>query len=158
METDFETSKQNIQEIVLRAQEVVGPKIEPVTKVIDDIKTQLVHGTDRIPTSTIQEWALALSITTTELSPHREAFALASMLWKSDINISNAKSLAERRAEQKKTEVENQNIINSEDKCIQKIIEDYMTSILKSTQENIYQLCSELNRILDARNWNRENK
>lgn len=155
---DFEASKEQIQEIVTRAQEVVGPRIAPVVAIIDDIKTQLVHGTDRIPTETIQQWALSLSIYSTELVPHKEAYSLASLLWKVDINNSNAKSLAERRSEQKRVEIENQNVIDSRDKETQKIIIDYMSSLMKNTQENIYQMCSELNRILDARNWHRESK
>ena len=158
MSDSFEESKLSIQEIVVAAQEVVAPKIEPVTKIINDIKMKLVHGTDAIPTSTIQEWAVQLSVANTELSSHKEAFSLASALWRVDINNSNARTLAERRAEQKKIEIENQNIIDNRDKETQKIIIDYMASMIKDAQENIYQLCSELNRILDGRNWDREKK
>jgi ferritin-like metal-binding protein YciE len=154
----FEQTKEEIQEIVSRAEEVVAPKIEPIKQIIEEIKAALVHGTDTIPTSRVQDWALALSLYNADLSPHKEAFSLASMLWRVDINNSNAKTLADRRAEQKKAEIENQNVIDSKDKETQKIIVDYMSGMIKSTQENIYQMCSELNRILDARNWNREAK
>lgn len=156
--SNFEESKQSIEEIVAAARSVVVPKIAPVTKIINDIKEKLVHGTDNIPTAVIQEWELNLALSNSELSSHKEAFSLASMLWKVDINNSNAKSLVERRAEQKKTEIETQNIIDSRDKETQKIIIDYMASMIKDTQENIMQLLSALNRILDARNWNRESK
>ena len=148
---EFSTTKSEIDEIVSSAQAVILPKIKPVENVISDIKLQLAHGTDRIPTSQIQEWALALSVITSELTPHKEAYALASSLWRVEINKSNAKTLAERRAEQKKVDIENQNIIKNSDKETQKIILDYMSSMIKDTQENIYQMCSELNRILDAR-------
>lgn len=149
--SEFTTTKSEIDEIVSSAQAVILPKIKPVENVISDIKLQLAHGTDRIPTSQIQEWALALSVITSELTPHKEAYALASSLWRVEINKSNAKTLAERRAEQKKVDIENQNIIKNSDKETQKIILDYMSSMIKDTQENIYQMCSELNRILDAR-------
>ncbi len=149
--SEFSTTKSEIDEIVSSAQAVILPKIKPVENVISDIKLQLAHGTDRIPTSQIQEWALALSVITSELTPHKEAYALASSLWRVEINKSNAKTLAERRAEQKKVDIENQNIIKNSDKETQKIILDYMSSMIKDTQENIYQMCSELNRILDAR-------
>lgn len=148
---EFITTKSEIDEIVSSAQAVILPKIQPVENVIADIKQQLAHGTDRIPTSQIQEWALALSVITSELTPHKEAYALASSLWKVEINKSNAKTLAERRAEQKKVDIENQNIVKNSDKETQKVILDYMSSMIKDTQENIYQMCSELNRILDAR-------
>ena len=148
---EFTTTKSEIDEIVSSAQAVILPKIQPVENVISDIKLQLAHGTDRIPTSQIQEWALALSVITSELTPHKEAYALASSLWRVEINKSNAKTLAERRAEQKKVDIENQNIIKNSDKETQKIILDYMSSMIKDTQDNIYQMCSELNRILDAR-------
>lgn len=148
---EFTTTKSEIDEIVSSAQAVILPKIQPVENVIADIKQQLAHGTDRIPTSQIQEWALALSVITSELTPHKEAYALASSLWKVEINKSNAKTLAERRAEQKKVDIENQNIVKNSDKETQKVILDYMSSMIKDTQENIYQMCSELNRILDAR-------
>ena len=149
--SEFTTTKSEIDEIVSSAQAVILPKIKPVENVISDIKLQLAHGTDRIPTSQIQEWALALSVITSELTPHKEAYALASSLWRVEINKSNAKTLAERRAEQKKVDIENQNIIKNSDKETQKVILDYMSSMIKDTQENIYQMCSELNRILDAR-------
>lgn len=158
MVDDFEAVKAGIDEIVARAQEVIAPKIAPVNRVIADIKEQLAHGTDRIPTSQLHEWGLVLSVITSELTPQKDAYALASALWKVEINKSNAKNLAERRAEQKKTEVENQNIIDNSDKETQKIILDYMSSIIKDTQENIYQMCSELNRIMDARARNNETK
>ena len=148
---EFTTAKSEIDEIVSSAQAVILPKIKPVENVISDIKLQLAHGTDRIPTSQIQEWALALSVITSELTPHKEAYALASSLWRVEINKSNAKTLAERRAEQKKVDIENQNIVKNSDKETQKVILDYMSSMIKDTQENIYQMCSELNRILDAR-------
>jgi hypothetical protein len=148
---EFITTKSEVDEIVSSAQAVILPKIQPVENVIADIKQQLAHGTDRIPTSQIQEWALALSVITSELTPHKEAYALASSLWKVEINKSNAKTLAERRAEQKKVDIENQNIVKNSDKETQKVILDYMSSMIKDTQENIYQMCSELNRILDAR-------
>lgn len=148
---EFTTAKSEIDEIVSSAQAVILPKIKPVENVIADIKQQLAHGTDRIPTSQIQEWALALSVITSELTPHKEAYALASSLWRVEINKSNAKTLAERRAEQKKVDIENQNIVKNSDKETQKVILDYMSSMIKDTQENIYQMCSELNRILDAR-------
>ena len=148
---EFITTKKEIEDIVTAAQSVILPKIQPVENVISDIKQQLAHGTDRIPTSQIQEWALALSVITSELTPHKEAYALASSLWKVEINKSNAKTLAERRAEQKKVDIENQNIVKNSDKETQKVILDYMSSMIKDTQENIYQMCSELNRILDAR-------
>lgn len=148
---EFITAKSEIDEIVSSAQAVILPKIKPVENVISDIKQQLAHGTDRIPTSQIQEWALALSVITSELTPHKEAYALASSLWRVEINKSNAKTLAERRAEQKKVDIENQNIVKNSDKETQKVILDYMSSMIKDTQENIYQMCSELNRILDAR-------
>lgn len=149
--SEFSTTKSEIDEIVSSAQAVILPKIKPVENVIADIKQQLAHGTDRIPTSQIQEWALALSVITSELTPHKEAYALASSLWRVEINKSNAKTLAERRAEQKKVDIENQNIVKNSDKETQKVILDYMSSMIKDTQENIYQMCSELNRILDAR-------
>ena len=149
--SEFTTTKSEIDEIVSSAQAVILPKIKPVENVIADIKLQLAHGTDRIPTSQIQEWALALSVITSELTPHKEAYALASSLWRVEINKSNAKTLAERRAEQKKVDIENQNIVKNSDKETQKVILDYMSSMIKDTQENIYQMCSELNRILDAR-------
>ena len=149
--SEFSTTKSEIDEIVSSAQAVILPKIKPVENVIADIKLQLAHGTDRIPTSQIQEWALALSVITSELTPHKEAYALASSLWRVEINKSNAKTLAERRAEQKKVDIENQNIVKNSDKETQKVILDYMSSMIKDTQENIYQMCSELNRILDAR-------
>lgn len=149
--SEFSTTKSEIDEIVSSAQAVILPKIKPVENVISDIKLQLAHGTDRIPTSQIQEWALALSVITSELTPHKEAYALASSLWRVEINKSNAKTLAERRAEQKKVDIENQNIVKNSDKETQKVILDYMSSMIKDTQENIYQMCSELNRILDAR-------
>lgn len=148
---EFTTVKSEIDEIVSSAQAVILPKIQPVENVISDIKQQLAHGTDRIPTSQIQEWALALSVITSELTPHKEAYALASSLWRVEINKSNAKTLAERRAEQKKVDIENQNIVKNSDKETQKVILDYMSSMIKDTQDNIYQMCSELNRILDAR-------
>ena len=148
---EFITAKSEIDEIVSSAQAVILPKIKPVENVISDIKQQLAHGTDRIPTSQIQEWALALSVITSELTPHKEAYALASSLWRVEINKSNAKTLAERRAEQKKVDIENQNIVKNSDKETQKVILDYMSSMIKDTQDNIYQMCSELNRILDAR-------
>lgn len=148
---EFITTKSEIDEIVSSAQAVILPKIKPVENVISDIKQQLAHGTDRIPTSQIQEWALALSVITSELTPHKEAYALASSLWRVEINKSNAKTLAERRAEQKKVDIENQNIVKNSDKETQKVILDYMSSMIKDTQDNIYQMCSELNRILDAR-------
>lgn len=148
---EFITTKSEIDEIVSAAQAVILPKIQPVENVISDIKQQLAHGTDRIPTSQIQEWALALSVITSELTPHKEAYALASSLWRVEINKSNAKTLAERRAEQKKVDIENQNIVKNSDKETQKVILDYMSSMIKDTQDNIYQMCSELNRILDAR-------
>ena len=149
--SEFSTTKSEIDEIVSSAQAVILPKIKPVENVISDIKQQLAHGTDRIPTSQIQEWALALSVITSELTPHKEAYALASSLWRVEINKSNAKTLAERRAEQKKVDIENQNIVKNSDKETQKVILDYMSSMIKDTQDNIYQMCSELNRILDAR-------
>ena len=149
--SEFTTTKSEIDEIVSSAQAVILPKIKPVENVIADIKLQLAHGTDRIPTSQIQEWALALSVITSELTPHKEAYALASSLWRVEINKSNAKTLAERRAEQKKVDIENQNIVKNSDKETQKVILDYMSSMIKDTQANIYQMCSELNRILDAR-------
>ena len=148
---EFITTKSEIDEIVSSAQAVILPKIKPVENVISDIKQQLAHGTDRIPTSQIQEWALALSVITSELTPHKEAYALASSLWRVEINKSNAKTLAERRTEQKKVDIENQNIVKNSDKETQKVILDYMSSMIKDTQDNIYQMCSELNRILDAR-------
>ena len=148
---EFITAKSEIDEIVSSAQAVILPKIKPVENVISDIKQQLAHGTDRIPTSQIQEWALALSVITSELTPHKEAYALASSLWRVEINKSNAKTLTERRAEQKKVDIENQNIVKNSDKETQKVILDYMSSMIKDTQDNIYQMCSELNRILDAR-------
>lgn len=148
---EFTTTKSEIDEIVSSAQAVILPKIQPVENVISDIKQQLAHGTDRIPTSQIQEWALALSVITSELTPYKEAYALASSLWKVEINKSNAKTLAERRAEQKRVDIENQNVVKNSDKETQKVILDYMSSMIKDTQDNIYQMCSELNRILDAR-------
>lgn len=154
----FEQTKEQIQLILSQAEETVSEKIAPVREVLNEIKRSLAHGTDTLPTSIIQDWAVSLSLYNAELTSHKEAFSLASALWKIDINNSNAKSLAERRSEQKKAEIENQNIIDSRDKDTQKIIIDYMSSVLKGTQENISQMCSELNRILDARNWNREIK
>ena len=158
MADEFDVVKSEIDEIVARAQEVIAPKIAPVNRVIADIKEQLAHGTDRIPTSQLHEWGLVLSVITSELTPQKDAYALASALWKVEINKSNAKNLAERRAEQKKVEVENQNVIDNSDKETQKIILDYMSSIIKDTQENIYQMCSELNRIMDGRIRNGEVK
>lgn len=157
-EQAFFEAKTSIEEIVARAQEVVGPKIEPVKKIIADIKEQLAHGIDRIPTSQLHEWGLALSVVTSELTPHKDAYALASALWKQDIAKSNAKNLAERRAEKKKVDVENENVIANSDKETQKIILDYMSALIKDTQDNIYQMCSELNRIMDARTRNGEVK
>ncbi len=156
LEKEFSQKKLEIDEIVAKAQEVIGPKIEPVRRIIEDIKLQLSHGTDRIPTSQLHEWGLALSVATSELTPHKEAYALASALWRQDISKSNAKNLAERRAEQKKVDVENDNVIHSSDKETQKIILDYMAGIIKDTQDNIYQMCSELNRIMDSRTRNGE--
>ena len=49
-------------------------------------------------------------------------------------------------------DIENQNVIDRSDKETQKIILDYMSGVIKDTQDNIYQMCSELNRIMDARN------
>lgn len=154
----FEEVKNDIQEIVSRAEEVIAPKLAPVREIIEEIKRALVRGTDTIPTSRIQDWALSLSIYNAELFPHKEAYSLASALWKIEINNSNAKSLAERRAEQKKAEIETLNVLNSRDKETQKIIIDYMSSMIRGAQDSISQMCSELNRILDARNWNREAK
>lgn len=154
----FEEVKDDIQEIVSRAEEVIAPKLAPVREIIEEIKRALVRGTDTIPTSRIQDWALSLSIYNAELFPHKEAYSLASALWKIEINNSNAKSLAERRAEQKKAEIETLNVLNSRDKETQKIIIDYMSSMIRGAQDSIGQMCSELNRILDARNWNREAK
>lgn len=150
-EQEFMSAKADIDEIVASAQAVIAPKIEPVRKIIEDIKVQLAHGTDRIPTSQLHEWGLALSVVTSELTPHKDAYALASALWKQDIAKSNAKNLAERRAEKKKVDVENENVVRNSDKETQKVILDYMANIIKDTQDNIYQMCSELNRIMDAR-------
>ncbi len=158
MEDTFDVVKEGIENILVEAQSVIKPKLRPLEELIDDIKVQLAHGTDRIPTSLLHEWGLTLSVIRTELSSQREAYALASGLWKVQINRSNAKSIAERRVEQKKVEIENQNIIDNSDKETQKLIIDYMSSMLRDAQEDIYQLCSELNRIMDARTRNLECK
>ena len=150
-EAEFLQTKQDIDGIVANAQAVISPKIQPVNEIINDIKRQLAHGTDRIPTSQLHDWAITLSVATSELTPFRDAYALTSALWKVDIAKSNAKSLAERRAETKKVDVENQNILDRSDKETQKIILDYMAAMIKDTQDNIYQMCSELNRVMDAR-------
>ena len=154
----FMQSKAEIDDILARAQSVLEPKLAPVRAVMDSIKTQLAHGTDRIPTSTINEWAVSLSVFTSELTPQKEAYALSAALWAVDIKKSNAKNLLERRAERKKVDVETQNIVDSADKETQKVILDYMANVIKGIQDNIYQMCSELNRIMDGRTRNNENK
>ena len=150
-EQEFLDVKAEIDNILATAYEVVSPLLAPVNKIIQDIKQQLAHGTDRISTDQLHEWGLALSVATSELTPQKDAYALASALWKVDIAKSNAKSIAEKRADQKKVDVENQNVIDRSDKETQKIILDYMSGLIKDTQDNIYQMCSELNRIMDAR-------
>ena len=134
MPDEFDIIKSEIDDIVAKAQEVIAPKVEPVNRVIADIKQQLAHGTDRIPTSQLHEWGLVLSVITSELTPQKDAYALASALWKVEISKSAAKNLAQRRAEQKKVEVENQTVIDNADKETQKIILDYMTSIIRLIQ------------------------
>lgn len=154
----FLQTKEEIDDIIAKAEQVLQPKLEPVKKVMESIKTNLAHGTDRIPTQLLHEWALSLSVFQSELTPQKEAYALASILWKLDINKTNATNLAQRRAEQRKAEVENQNVLDNMDRETQKAILDYMANVIKNTQENIYQMCSELNRILDARTRFGENK
>ncbi|MCM1322834.1 MAG: hypothetical protein NC218_01475 [Acetobacter sp.] len=150
-EKEFMETKADIDSIVKSAQEVLEPKLAPINRIIADIKEQLVHGTDRIPTAQFHEWGLALSVATSELTPHKDAYALASALWKQDINKSNAKTVAERRGNSKKVDIENDNVLVNADKETQKIILDYMAQIIKDTQDNVYQMCSELNRIMDSR-------
>lgn len=157
-EQEFDIAKANIDEIVARAQEIISPKIEPINRVIEDIKQKLIHGTDMIPTSQLHEWGLVLSVAITELTPHKDAYALSSSLWSIDIKKSNATNLAQRRQEQKKVDVENQNVIDSADKETQKVILDYMSAILEDTQKNATQLLYELNRIMDARTALGENR
>lgn len=154
----FEQSKEQIQEILFAAEEAIKPRIAPVRELLVEIKQALAHGTDKISTNIFQDWAVTLGIYSSELTAYKEAYSLASALWKIDINNSNAKSLAERRAEQKKVDIENQNVIDSKDKETQKVIIDYMKSMLQETKNDISTMLSELNRILDARNWNREVK
>ena len=151
LDAAFTETKAEIDEILASAYAIIEPKIAPVNDIIKDIKEKLAHGTDTIPTSQLHEWGLALSIATSELTPHKDAYALASALWKVDIAKSNAKSIAEKRADQKKVDVENQNIIDRSDKETQKAILDYMSGLIRDTQDNIYQMCSELNRIMDSR-------
>lgn len=155
----FEETKLEIDELVAKAQEVIAPRLAPVQKVIDDIKVQLAHGTDRIPTSQLHEWGLVLSIMSAEMTPQKEAYGLACTLWKSDMSRTKAATLAERRLEKKAiADAENEAILLNADKEVQKLIIEYMSGVIKSTKEDIYMMCSELNRIMDARNRNGEAK
>ena len=84
MPDEFDIIKSEIDDIVAKAQEVIAPKVEPVNRVIADIKQQLAHGTDRIPTSQLHEWGLVLSVITSELTP--QMLTLSQVLsgkWKS---------------------------------------------------------------------------
>lgn len=150
-EQEFTNLKISIDELVANAQNTIMPKVTPILNVIEDIKRQLVHGTDTIPTVQLHEWGLVLSVANTELTPQKDAYALASSLWNIEIKKSNATNLAQRRQEQRKVDIENQNVIDSSDKETQKAILDYMAALLEDTQRNATQLLYELNRIMDAR-------
>lgn len=159
MENHLE-EKKKIEEIVARAQMVVQPKIAPVQRVLDDIKLQLAHGTDRIPTSQLHEWGLVLAIISTEMTPQKEAYALSSAFWKASMSKTKATTVAARRLEKKAiADAENEAVTLNTDKETERLIMEYMTSLLRTTKEDVYMMCSELNRIMDARSrWQEDKK
>lgn len=155
--SDFIDEKLEINELVARAQKVVAPAIEPARQLVANIKSQIAHGTDRITLSQLHEWGLALSIISAEMTPQAEAYALTSALWKSSISKTKATTVAARRLEKKPVaDAENEAMVLNADKEVQKTILEYMTSLLEDTKKDIYTMCSELNRVMDARTKNNE--
>ena len=155
LDDEFRASKQEIDEIVARAEAALASKLAPVREVVDEIRKLLAHGTDTIPTAVINQWTLELATTKSELSSFQEAYALASTLWDIDIRRAKAKNIVE-RGDKRKTDVESQNVVDSADKETQRVIFDYMHAVIDDTRDDIRQLLSELNRIIDARVRNDE--
>ena len=86
MSTEIEISEVDkkaearIDTILKNAEEVIFNKLKVANRLIDDIKKQLVHGTDTITTIQIQEWAVVIPIISQELTPSKEAYALTKKL------------------------------------------------------------------------------
>lgn len=156
MEFNVEEAQKRIDEILAKSQNVIEDKLKPALALIEDVKSQMIHGTDCITTAQIQEWAVVIPIICQELTPYKEAYALARQLWDIETKQAAAKNLLE--LDQKKTEIENINKLAGTKSGKEKAIQEYLRDMLTTTQENLCSLGNALKKILDARIANREAK
>lgn len=145
-----------MKDIIKSAEEVIMQKLKSANALIDDIKSQMVHGTDMITTTQIQEWAVVIPIICQELTPSKEAFALTKSLWEIELKKSAAKNLLE--LNKKKTEIDQINKLAGTEGETNKAIAEYMRNMLGSTQDSLSSLGSSLKKILEARIRGREEK
>lgn len=149
----------NIQkhfEMVDEAEQVVMHKLKAAKALLDDVKTQLVHGTDMIATSQIQEWSVAIPIMCQDLTPYKEAYALTKKLFEIENKKIAAKNLLE--LDKKKTEIDQLNKLAGIGNETNAALTEYMRDMLTDTQDNLTSLNSALKKILEARNRGKEDK
>lgn len=145
-----------MEDIIRTAEEVVMEKLKSANALINDIKQSMVHGTDMITTTQIQEWAIVIPIICQELTPSKEAFALTKSLWEIELKKSAAKNLLE--LDKKKTEIDQINKLAGTEGETNKAIAEYMRNMLSNTQDSLTSLGSSLKKILEARIRGREEK
>ena len=146
---DVAAIEARIEDVLVKAQEVVKKKLSPANALVAEVKAQMVHGTDCITTAQLQEWAIAIPIICEEIVPHKEAFALTKDLWDIETKQLAAKNLLE--LDMKKTEIENINRLAGTENAKKKAISEYVTNMLAGTQETLWCLSNAIRKILDAR-------
>lgn len=142
-------TEQEIKKIVEQAESVSLKRLRPINNLIADIKNALQKGTDAIPTSTIQEWAVVTSVLMQEIIPAKEAYRLTQTLWDIEIKKAGAKNLLE--LERKKVDIAQINVIAGTEGQIKKSISRYMQEIMGMTYDSLSTLSFTLRKILDTR-------
>lgn len=155
-EKEFLEAQERIEKAVKAAEDTVMAKLKSANALIEDVKSQMAHGTDCITTAQIQEWAIVIPIICEELTPAKEAFDLTKNLWDIETKQLQAKNLLE--LDMKKTEIEQVNKLAGTENSKKKAIAEYVRNMLADTQESLWMLGNALRKILDARIANREAK
>lgn len=155
-EKEFLEAQERIEKAVKAAEDTVMTKLKSANALIEDVKSQMAHGTDCITTAQIQEWAIVIPIICEELTPAKEAFDLTKNLWDIETKQLQAKNLLE--LDMKKTEIEQVNKLAGTENSKKKAIAEYVRNMLADTQESLWMLGNALRKILDARIANREAK
>ena len=138
-----------IDEVVAKASAVAAEKLKAANTLIQEVKSAMAQGTDCIPTSQLQEWAVAIPVICEEIVPHKEAFALMKDLWDIETKQLSAKNLLE--LDMKKTEIDSVNKLAGTSNAKKRAISEFLQNMLGGTQESLWMLGNAVRKILDTR-------